>query len=220
MTYLQMPFFDFHTHHNLGFDSIYNLNGNDTPAVDTFFSSGVHPWNLTANWNEDFRKVKTLSDYENCLAIGECGFDRIWGPDISIQKEAFHAHAKLAYELRIPLILHLVKGHDLLLEYLKSEVRVPQIIWHGYNLKPHLGQQVLDYPVYFSFGKALTQQQSNASSWIKKCPRDRIFLETDDSQLKIDSIYKSASLILQLPEEEVSQLVKWNWNQISSRKIK
>lgn len=45
------------------------------------------------------------------------------------------------------------------------------------------------------------------------------FLETDDSGLEIDSIYKAASLILRLPVEEVAELTVANWNRISKRKI-
>ncbi|WP_211226758.1 TatD family hydrolase [Algoriphagus vanfongensis] len=216
---LHMPFFDFHTHHSQGFQSIYNLSEHESNIQGGYFSAGIHPWNLTKNWEVAFEKIQEISENPNCLAVGETGFDRIWGPDISLQKKAFHAHAQLAYRLQIPLILHLVKGHDLLIEYLKTEVRVPRIIWHGYNLKSHLAKQTLDFPVYFSFGKVLTQADSNAAQWLQECPKDRIFLESDDSDLRIDSIYREASLILQLSEEELSQQLIKNWNHLSSRKI-
>lgn len=214
-----MTFFDFHTHHSLLKKSIYNLAEQEDPKSDSYFSVGIHPWNLNEEWEKEFVRVKNFSSLSNCLAIGESGFDRLWGPDLALQRKVFYEHAKLAYELQVPLILHLVKGHDLLLEYLKSEVRVPQIIWHGFNLKSHMAEQVLDFPISFSFGKAILKSDSNASHWLKKCPLDRVFCETDDSQLSIDSIYKSASVILQLSEEELTQQVRNNWNKISSRKI-
>lgn len=109
------------------------------------------------------------------MAIGESGFDRLKVPEISLQKDAFYAQARAAAELGIPLILHCVKSHDLLLEYLKSEKNPPWIIWHGWNQKPELAQQLLSFPVFFSFGKHIRLPDSNAAKWLAACPLDRIF---------------------------------------------
>ena len=153
------------------------------------------------------------------LAIGEAGFDRLKGPEISLQKGAFYAQARWAKSLDIPLILHCVKSHDLLLEFLKNEKNPPAIIWHGWNQKTELGRQLLSFPVYFSFGNHLLQEGGNAAKWLAKCPLERVFLETDDSGLEIESIYHAASLILQLPLEMLTSQVVSNWNSISQRKI-
>ncbi|MDX5338998.1 MAG: TatD family hydrolase, partial [Cyclobacteriaceae bacterium] len=117
-------------------------------------------------------------------------------------------------------ILHCVKGHDLLLEFIKHENSIPNILWHGWNLKPELAEALLGFPIYFSFGKHLLHPHSNASEWLKNVPQDRIFLETDDSDVEISEIYQAASLILGLPLDHLDQLVRENWNKISSRKIK
>ncbi|TFV95976.1 Mg-dependent DNase [Algoriphagus kandeliae] len=214
-----MQSFDFHTH-DLSSTGIWNLPSDETPNSVGYFSAGLHPWFLEENWKEQLQKVKTLSKQDNCLAIGECGFDRLRGPSISIQQAAFEAQAETAEELDIPIILHCVKAHDLVLAYLKNHKNPPSIIWHGWNLKPHLASQLLEFPVYFSFGKALLNANSNASNWLKACPSDRIFFETDDASLGIDSIYEAASLILVRPVENLRKQVVENWNQISSRKIK
>jgi TatD DNase family protein len=153
------------------------------------------------------------------LAIGEAGFDRLKGPEILLQKEAFYVQARAAAELGIPLILHCVKSHDLLLEYLKSAKNPPCIIWHGWNQKPELATQLLPFPVFFSFGKQLLYAGSNSAKWLAACPLDRVFFETDDSDLEIGSIYQAASLILQLPEAILAEQVIANWNVISKRKI-
>ena len=214
-----MNLLDIHTHSSTNEFAIFNIEIEQSRESTRFFSTGLHPWNLQENWEENFDKVKALANDEKCMAIGEAGFDRIWGPDKEVQKKAFSAQAKLAFELEIPLILHLVKSHDLLLEYLKNETEIPSIICHGFNLKPHLGEQLLPFPVSFSFGKALKQKDSNAVSWLKKCPEDRYFFETDDSDETIDSIFNAASVILGRSVEELSEQVLSNWNRISKRKI-
>ncbi|TDQ12939.1 TatD DNase family protein [Algoriphagus boseongensis] len=215
-----MKFWDFHTHQGQSSESIFNwdLSGE---IPEGSFSVGLHPWFLDQNWEESIKLVEKLAKQnQGVLAIGECGFDRIKGPKIGIQKKAFQAQASLASQLEIPLILHCVKGHDLLVEYLKNEKNPPPIIWHGWNLKPELANQLLLFPVYFSFGKHLLIENSNASQWLKDCPQNKIFLETDDSNLPIAQIYQAASLILGLSEQDLSDLVQKNWNSISSRKIK
>ncbi|MFC3416233.1 TatD family hydrolase [Algoriphagus hitonicola] len=215
-----MSLIDVHTHQLSTSQNILNREGFDGDETSIgYFSIGLHPWFLGENWREKWEKLEKLAENPNCLAIGEAGFDRIKGPDLVIQKSAFEFQCQVANSLKIPLILHCVKGHDLLLEYLKKTKNPPPIIWHGWNLKSHLAEELLDFPVSFSFGRHLLLPESNAVKWLMRCPEERIFLETDNSNLDIAEIYKSASLILRLPVEQLTQLTKENWNRISSRKI-
>jgi TatD DNase family protein len=214
-----MHFWNIHTHRSGQPNSILNEMeiGNE---VSVFCSVGIHPWHVDVHWEENLQQIQTFSrSSEIVLAIGEAGFDRLKGPEISLQKGAFYAQARWAAVLGIPLILHCVKAHDLLLEYFKSEKNPPAIIWHGWNLKPELAQQLLAFPVSFSFGKHLLGEDSLAANWLRQCPIDRIFFETDDSDLQINSIYRAASLILKLPLETLATQVVSNWNAISKRKI-
>jgi TatD DNase family protein len=214
-----MHCWDFHTHREGQLHSILQV-GKSTMKEDVTVSLGIHPWELDSNWETHFEKIKREVAQNPCvLAIGEAGFDRLKGPEISLQKAAFHAQARAAAELEIPLILHCVKSHDLLLEYLNSAKNPPSIIWHGWNQKPELARQLLPFPIFFSFGKHILHPGSNAAKWLAACPLDRVFFETDDSELKIGSIYQAASLILQLPEARLAEQVIANWNAISKRKI-
>jgi TatD DNase family protein len=214
-----MHFWDFHTHHEEQSYSIFQAGGAKIGAGIPV-SIGIHPWEVAPNWEITFEKIKEeAAQNPRVLAIGEAGFDRLKGPEISLQKATFFAQADLASQLEIPLILHCVKAHDLLLEYLKSAKDPPNIIWHGWNQKPELARQLLPFPVFFSFGKQLLHLQSNAEQWLKGCPIHRIFFETDDSGVEIDSIYQRASLLLQLPEAALADQVIANWNAISKRKI-
>jgi TatD DNase family protein len=214
-----MHFWDFHTHSEQQPHSIFQTRG---AKIETGIpiSVGIHPWDVDSNWEIAFEKIKQeAAQNPQVLAIGEAGFDRLKGPDISLQKEAFSAQASLAARLEIPLILHCVKAHDLLLEYLKSAKNPPNIIWHGWNQKPELARQLLPFPVFFSFGKHILYSGSNAEKWLKSCPLEHVFFETDDSGAEIGSIYQGASLLLQLPVARLAAQVIANWNAISKRKI-
>ena len=214
-----MHCWDIHTHRESQPCSI--VQAGKSTLVEGFpVSLGIHPWELDYNWETDFEKIKREATQNPCvLAIGEAGFDRLKGPDIPLQKEAFFAQASLAARLEIPLILHCVKSHDLLLEYLKSAKNPPSIIWHGWNQKPELATQLLPFPLFFSFGKHILHPGSNASKWLATCPLDRVFFETDDSGLEIGLIYQRASLLLQIPVASLAAQVIANWNAISKRKI-
>lgn len=214
-----MNLLDIHTHRPGNETAIFN-RFDFSENYDQYFSFGFHPWFLDEHWESRIERIRVVSQQSpKLVAIGECGFDRLKGPPITIQRAAFWAQATLARQLEIPLILHCVRGHDLLLEYLKTEKNPPMIIWHGWNLRSELATQLLPFPVFFSFGKHLQKEESNASAWLKFCPKDRIFLETDDSGLEISSLYQAASLILRLPLDQLGQLVFSNWNRISKRKI-
>ncbi len=214
-----MHFWDFHTHQSGQPYSLYQADNPATSGVGAC-SVGIHPWSVGLDWEDEFKRIQDQSSqHERVLAIGEAGFDRLKGPEISLQKQAFYAQASWAASLGIPLILHCVKSHDLLLEYLKSAKNPPNIIWHGWNQKSERARQLLPFPVFYSFGNQLLHPNSNAAKWLIACPLERVFFETDDSGLEIDSIYQAASLLLQLPVAPLAEQVVANWNAISNRKI-
>ena len=214
-----MHFWDFHTHQSGQPYSLYQADNPATSGVGAC-SVRIHPWSVGLEWEDEFKRIQDQSSqHERVLAIGEAGFDRLKGPEISLQKQAFYAQASWAASLGIPLILHCVKSHDLLLEYLKSAKNPPNIIWHGWNQKSERARQLLPFPVFYSFGNQLLHPNSNAAKWLIACPLERVFFETDDSGLEIDSIYQAASLLLQLPVAPLAEQVVANWNAISNRKI-
>ncbi len=214
-----MHFWDFHTHQSGQPYSLYQADNPATSGVGAC-SVGIHPWSVGLDWEDEFKRIQDQSSqHERVMAIGEAGVDRLKGPEISLQQSAFYTQASWAATLGIPLILHCVKSHDLLLEYLKSAKNPPCIIWHGWNQKPELATQLLPFPLFFSFGKHILHPGSNASKWLATCPLDRVFFETDDSGLEIGLIYQRASLLLQIPVASLAAQVIANWNAISKRKI-
>ncbi|MCH6199750.1 TatD family hydrolase [Aquiflexum sp. LQ15W] len=209
---------DFHTHQKGNVFSIFNVLP-DEGIPDQCFSWGIHPWYLNENWDKELEKIVASSSNPRLLAIGECGFDLIKGPEPKLQMKAFVAQADLAIKLGLPIILHCVKGSHLLQEFLKNNPNPPAIIWHGYNQKPKIAENLISFRLYFSFGKALLKQDSNAQQWLLKCPLDRIFFETDNSEISISAIYQQASLLLGIPVGQLVHQVRENWNRISNRKM-
>lgn len=209
---------DFHTHQKGNAFCIFNVLPDDG-IPDQSFSSGIHPWYLKENWEKELEKLAVSSSNPRLMAIGECGFDMIKDPEPKLQMKAFTAQAALAKKLGMQLILHCVKGTHLLQEYLKNHPEPPTIIWHGFNQNPQIAEKLLFFPIYFSFGKAILKQNSNAQQWIEKCPLEKIFFETDNSEIPISEIYQQASLLLGVPVAYLANQVKDNWNRISNIKM-
>lgn len=157
------------------------------------FSAGIHPWHLTREmYNDHIRWVGSLAGNENVIALGEAGYDKLRGPGISLQKEAFEAQAAMASRYSKPLFIHCVRSWD---ELFASHKRLkPSKPWliHGFRGKKDLALQLLGRGMYISFWfDYITRQES--SELVRNLPAERIFLETDGSGEDIKKIYKKVA---------------------------
>lgn len=211
-----MALLDIHTHREGSPRGIFNGVPLEKRLLQPF-SIGLHPWYMNKNWEQEVFQLEQYFGYPNLFAIGECGFDLVKGPIPDLQMAAFKAQADLAKKYDLPVILHCVKGLHLVQKYLKTTVSPPFIIWHGFNQKSTVAAKLLASPLYFSFGEALFQRNSNAQKCLQACPLDRIFFETDVSEKNISAIYDQASLILDIPVRILDIQVKENWKHISKR---
>lgn len=193
---------DFHTH-DLKPDSVFNLIiGKDPVPERGYFTAGIHPW-FFEDVEPQLSELNLISRHKNCIAIGECGLDRLKGAEIKVQIEVFHYHIQLAEALNKPLIIHCVKAHNDLLEIKKkSGTTVPWIV-HGFNQNLIIARRLIDQGFYFSLGKPLLHSDSNCSKIINQIPLKRLFLETDSADVSIEEVYKAASERLQLPLQQL-----------------
>ena len=178
-----MDFFDIHTHNKEcdSHSSILNSNGYITGRR---ISLGIHPWNISSDWEEQFAIIRADACKENVCAIGECGTDKLKSPaNEELQQEVFRAHATLAEEAGKPLIIHCVKGFDTIIA-LHKEIS-PKQAWiiHGFRGKPQQAEQLIKNGFYISFG-----DKFNIDS-VKATPLERLFIESDESKKSIDKIY-------------------------------
>lgn len=199
-----MYLFNFH-HHTSYKWGITNLEMG-TPLPPGPFSVGLHPMQLDSNWQVSFQQVEELAKSPQCIAIGECGFDRRSLSNTFLQSEVFLKHIQLANLVRKPIIIHCVKMHDLLIKY-RKESSVPLIL-HGFNNKAQTGKMLLDAGFYISFGISLLHNVS-LQAFALEVPIERIFLETDDSTVPIQRLYSTLSTLKELSISAVqTQMLK------------
>ena len=184
------------------------------------YSYGLHPWYIEAATLDDQLRLLELKAHEShCLAIGECGLDKLSTVDFNLQIQAFEAQIKIANRVKKPLIIHCVKAFNELINCLNlSDNNVPVVI-HGFNNNENIARVMVDHGYYFSFGKALLNYESNASRAIKTVGRKQFFLETDDADLSIKYVYKKAADLLGIEEEFLQLQLQHNFEQVFKLKI-
>lgn len=172
--------------------------------ADRMISAGVHPWHITDDWKEQFKIVETIVQKENCIAVGECGIDKIKGGDVTVQEKLFRAHAELAEETKKPLIIHCVKGADTILA-LHKEIK-PEQAWiiHGLRGKPEQAIQFTRAGLYLSFGERFNSDSLLAT------PLDKLLIESDESRLGIDKIYELIAKTTGKSIKELAETIKEN----------
>jgi TatD DNase family protein len=179
------------------------------------YSYGMHPWFIDEkNWRDEIRNLEMKVLEKRCLAVGECGLDKLSKVNFDVQLEVFTEHIHIANSVKKPLIVHCVKAFNELINCLNlNDNKVPVII-HGFNNNESIARVLLDHGCLFSFGKALIKFESNAAKVIKNIGRKNFFLETDDSDISIKYIYHKASELLGIEEEVLKEQVQNNFESI------
>ncbi len=204
-----MQYFNIHTHHPPQANewAIQNIHMDfEQVQITGNYSIGLHPRYISENWKVDFIILQKLATKNYVKAIGECGLDKLSVIDFTLQQEVFALQIKWANNLHKPLIIHCVKAYDEVLQLLKQS-NVPAV-FHGFNKSEQLARQIIKAGHFISFGKALLQEhiQQIAAS----LPLQKLFLETDDSELPIQTIYTLAAKVFSIDEDSLSLQLQKN----------
>lgn len=178
---------------------------------DSSFSAGIHPWYIDADVERQLKELEELAGLKQVQMIGECGLDRLKGPELGLQQKVFEAQIKLAERVRKPLVIHCVKCFNELLAIKKRlKPDVPMVV-HGFNNKIETGTQLLDAGFSFSMGGALTRDGSNAQAFLAGIPLEKVFLETDDKEIEIAKVYEVAAEIRKMKVDDLKDIIFANW---------
>lgn len=175
------------------------------------YSMGIHPWNLSeANIKKHLDRVKDYAGFENLIAVGEAGFDRLRGPALDLQRLAFEEQVKISTEHSKPLIIHCVRAWDeLLASHKKLKPGTPWLI-HGFRGKKELAAQLISKGMYLSFWIEFILRPESAEL-LKSIPSNRIFLETDGSDADITDVYKKVANDLEIGIVDLKSVVFSNF---------
>lgn len=114
------------------------------------------------------------------VAIGECGLDGATG-EPELQVAIFRAHLRAARELGLPVIVHVLRAHDLAPRVLREE-RVAEVggVIHSYSGSPELVARYADLNLSLSFAGPVTWDGARRPRRAAATtPLDRLLVETD-----------------------------------------
>ena len=147
-------------------------------------SIGAHPHNAC---RYDDAAEKTILEYlkhPKCRLLGEIGLDFHY--DLSPredQKKVFDRQLDLAYELNVPVQLHIREAHGETTDMLRGRLaagRMPAGIMHCYTGSWESAKFYLDCGLYISLSGALTFKNAPKLTEVcKNLPADRMLIETD-----------------------------------------
>lgn len=190
--------YNLHTHKSTPQENvleIVNLYPNEFDDSVKYFSIGIHPWYINIdNLDVHLAVIEEKLQFDNCLALGECGLDKRIETPLEIQTEVFEKQLQLIKKHQKPVILHCVSAYQEVIEIKKRlKIDVPMII-HGFSKNWQVAKSLLENGFYLSFGKYLLRNPE-LSEVFKQVPNDKFFLETDTIQESISDVYMKAASI-------------------------
>jgi TatD DNase family protein len=176
-------------------------------------SVGLHPWFLPeeggvgdAQWDW----LERVAREEKVLLLGECGLDKLQGPDLVYQQLVFEHCLALAEQLQKPMVIHCVRAYEeLFTSVQKIKPTVPLII-HGFARKATVLKPLLDRGFYVSYGAAILHPNSAAAQSLAQTPLEKLFLESDDKMLPIADLYARAAQIKGLSVQKLETALQNN----------
>lgn len=192
-------------------DTVLSFSLCDPTEIPTnvYFTIALHPWDSARPDAEQLieEKLPTLLTHPRCLALGECGLDRLRGATLPVQVELLAQQLSMAKDAQKPLVVHCVRAWSELLTQVQRCGFAGKKAVHGFNGSLALLKQLLAHDWYISVGLDSRGTLPRAACGI---PLDRILLETDASNTPIKDVYKALAKLHGLPLETTQKVVQRN----------
>jgi TatD DNase family protein len=184
-----------------------NLMARDYPPEDIengFYSVGFHPYNVgKVDEGDTLAKVRLATENPRVFAIGEIGLDKSIEAPLADQRRIFEAQVEIAEFADLPVVLHVVRAFNEVIEFSKVHRPAVPMIIHGYNGSPEMAEALLKAGFLISFGEAIAKEHSKIVESLLLVPADKLFLETDEGDLDIREIYHFASEVKGIPGDDL-----------------
>ena len=149
---------------------------------------GLHPVFLKQHHPEDINNLDNLLEKVRPIAVGEIGLDfYIKELDQQQQIDLFEAQLFIAKKYELPVILHVRKAHDQVLQLLKK-IKVKGGFCHAFNGSIQQAEKYIELGFKLGFGGTLTYKNSTKIHQLaKSLPLEFIVLETDAPDMVVES---------------------------------
>lgn len=193
---------DIHTHDTNRDKAILSLSPQSfTPLPSHYYSVGIHPWNSLEISTYDIQQLQKTVSHPQAIAIGETGIDRLQGASLDKQIELLKQHIELSEKYKKPLILHVVRSSDIILNLYHKYKPSQQWIIHGFRGNEKIAQQLLKENIHLSFGEKFNPKS------VETTPLEKLWIESDESTVDITQIYNNIALIKNISTKQLLQSV-------------
>ena len=172
---------------------------------------GIHPWSADGDFG-----MLAADRFADVEAVGETGLDFACNTPRKRQEELFRAHLKIAAEIGKPVILHCVRAFEPMMKILE-EYPLRAVIFHGFTGSRQQAERAVARDYMLSFGDR-TFRSPRAVGALQFTPLRNLFLETDDSDTQIETVYQSAAEVKSLTLNELQEAIIDNYKRIFNRK--
>lgn len=147
-----------------------------TPAM------GLHPTSVATDYMQALRKIeKELQNSGRYCAVGEIGLDLYWDKTyLKEQIEVLRIQFRWAYELNLPVIIHIRDAFDEIIPVLEKSPVPVHGIFHSYTSTAEQAKIISRLGDFiFGINGIVTFKKSTVRPIIPELGIDRIVLETD-----------------------------------------
>ncbi|QSP96147.1 TatD family hydrolase [Marinobacter salinisoli] len=157
---------------------------------DVFYCLGIHPWFVSEHDPDDltFLDAALREHPARCVAVGECGLDRLKG-ELSQQLPWFEAQVQIAAQQGYPLIIHSVRTHDEVHSVLKRSGWAGRALIHGFSGSYEQGKKLVDLGCVLGVGGIITHSRAKKTrDAVARLPLESLVLETDAPDMAPEGI--------------------------------
>ena len=183
---------DIHTHHP-------TLRHIEPQAV------GVHPWRAAEQHFDEL-------SLEGVVAIGEIGLDYACKVDRVVQERVLREQLAVAERRDLPVVLHCVRAFEPMMKIL-SEYDLRAVIFHGFIGSVQQAERAVAKGYYLSFGVGAFRSPKTLEA-LRLMPLDRLFVETDESEVGIENVYERVAQARGVELEELKYKLEENYKKI------
>jgi len=191
-----------------------------------FSAIGIHPIYLEEAKN--FSEIASLVKLPEVVAIGECGFDFSRDKEKKGAKEQeslFKKHIKLALKLKKPLIVHNRNADEEILEVLRSQDKLPKMVFHCFSSDWKFAQKIFELGTYISFTGNITYSSKKLKKVVERVSLERVMIETDAPYIipepeRSKGISRNEPYLVKRVAEKIAQIKELDFEEISSQTTK
>lgn len=151
-----------------------------------YTSVGWHPQDAISCTEEDLQWLRTLTNHQKVVAIGEIGLDYYWDTSPKeVQHEIFRRQIRMAKEVNLPIIIHNRDADEDVIRILKEEdaAEVGGVM-HCFSGDKALMETCISLNFSIGIGGPVTFKNRPVLKEVaSSVPLDRLLLETDSPYL-------------------------------------